>query len=231
MGRLTQDEVNSLYKMLYILDRLFEKYNIKYVLMSGSLLGAMRNLVNSKGQIPGSMIPGDDDIDLGVSDTDEHKLQYVKQDLAKYDYVLKKTDPLGRVIYKVFETDGQKVCKDLKLFNYCMKFKFPFVDIFILRNTNGRVTFRDPINKLMYGKEWFSIDELLPIRRAKFGPLEVSVPNNPIPYLIRTYGPDCFVKKRSTFDHKNLKIQLSESEATYEHEIPSIDVTEFYKQI
>ena len=151
--------------------------------------------------------------------------------LFRSDYVLKKTDPLGRVIYKVFETDGQKVCKDLKLFNYCMKFKFPFVDIFILRNTNGRVTFRDPINKLMYGKEWFSIDELLPIRRAKFGPLEVSVPNNPIPYLIRTYGPDCFVKKRSTFDHKNLKIQLSESEATYEHEIPSIDVTEFYKQI
>lgn len=222
MGRLTQEEVNSLYKMLYILDQLFQKYNIKYVLMSGSLLGAVRD----KG-----LIISDDDVDLSIAESDEHKLQYVKHDLAKYDYVLKKTDPLGRVIYKVFETNGQKVCKDLKLFNYCMKFKFPFVDIFILRNCNGRVTFRDPINKLMYGKEWFSIDELLPIRRAKFGPLEVSVPNNPIPYLIRTYGPDCFVKKRSTFDHKNLKIQLSESEVTYEHEIPSIDVTEFYKQI
>lgn len=222
MDRLTQEEVNSLYKMLYILDRLFEKYDIKYILMSGSLLGAVRDR---------GLIISDDDIDTGIPESDEHKLQYVKQDLAKYDYVLKKTDPLGRVIYKVFETDGQKVCKDLKLFNYCMKFKFPFVDIFILRNTNGRVTFRDPINKLMYGKEWFSIDELLPIRRAKFGPLEVSVPNNPIPYLIRTYGPDCFVKKRSTFDHKNLKIQISESDATYEHELPSIDAREFYKQI
>ncbi len=222
MDRLTQEEVNSLYKMLYILDRLFEKYDIKYILMSGSLLGAVRDR---------GLIISDSDIDLSIAESDEYKLQYVKQDLAKYDYVLKKTDPLGRVIYKVFETDGQKVCKDFKLFNYCMKFKFPFVDIFILRNTNGIITFRDPINKLMYGKEWFSIDELLPIKRAKFGPLEVSVPNNPIPYLIRTYGPDCFVKKRSTFDHKNLKIQLSESDATYEHELPSIDITEFYKQI
>ena len=42
MGRLTQEEVNSLYKMLYILDQLFQKYNIKYVLMSGSLLGAVQ---------------------------------------------------------------------------------------------------------------------------------------------------------------------------------------------
>lgn len=222
MDRLTQEEVNSLYKMLYILDRLFEKYDIKYILMSGSLLGAVRDR---------GLIISDSDIDLSIAESDEYKLQYVKQDLAKYDYVLKKTDPLGRVIYKVFETDGQKVCKDFKLFNYCMKFKFPFVDIFILRNTNGIITFRDPINKLMYMKEWFFIDELLPIRRAKFGPLEVSVPNNPIPYLIRTYGPDCFVKKRSTFDHKNLKIQISESDATYEHELPSIDITEFYKQI
>lgn len=210
--RLSQDQVNKLYEMMYILHNLFMKYGIRYIIISGSLLGAVRDR---------GLITMDDDIDIGVWEQDEHKLMKLKTDISKYDLLMTKTDPLMRTIYRVFPENGDPLCKDLKLHNYCMDFKFPFIDIFILKQTNKHILFKDLITRMMYRTEYFNTHEVFPLRLVQFGPLQLVAPRDPIPYLNRLYGPDWPTTKRSIFNHRTLKLEQSEHKIdSYNHEYP-----------
>ena len=61
-------------EMLFYLHNLFEKYNIKYFIYWGTLLGAVRH----KG-----LIPWDTDVDLYIHENDKQKIKTLKPIIEK----------------------------------------------------------------------------------------------------------------------------------------------------
>lgn len=117
-------------ELLKIFDTLCRKYNIKYCLSCGSMLGAVRH----KG-----FIPWDNDIDIWMTRTEFEKF-YAHQEELPDDYLLimptmyganKYLDAVPRIIYKKM---GVKVDKNICEYynNYYNKFH---LDIFFIDKT------------------------------------------------------------------------------------------------
>jgi len=91
-GTITEDEVTYLHELLSIVVQKFNEHNITYWLDGGTLLGATRNH-------PPGIIRNDDDIDLGVKDSDyermhdilskDKRLSWFRGDWGAWKYGLK----------------------------------------------------------------------------------------------------------------------------------------------
>jgi hypothetical protein len=155
------------------IDALFEG-RIPYCIEGGTLLGAIRH---------GEIIPWDDDIDLRISWTYERVLRSLA--FAEYNIVIQPSF-FG---YKVYFEDGQPVAGTT--------WKYPSVDIFVCAGRH----FANAIARRLWPKSYINRDELLPLKQYQLGPIQVWGPNNPIPYLDRTYGADWRVIGRLGPDH------------------------------
>lgn len=107
MKKLNQEEIKTIQlKMLSYIDKLCQKNNIKYTLIGGSLIGAIRH----KG-----MIPWDDDIDIGLvydeyiklikvlRENDEYILLDHERNKKYYFPLAKLVDKSTKLIEKDFE--------------------------------------------------------------------------------------------------------------------------------
>ena len=74
---------NSLYRLMKDFDSLCLKYNIRYWVIGGTALGVVRN----KG-----ILPHDDDIDVGILESDFEKLSNVLKNNDKYELSIKDED-------------------------------------------------------------------------------------------------------------------------------------------
>lgn len=171
-----------LHQMLFDIDQLLINAGIKYWVIGGTLLGAVRHR---------STIPWDDDVDIGILNKDTKNLLKIEQDFNKCGYSLVKT------------WFGYKVCisnrKNIEGFDW----SYPFVDIFIYnkdKNTN--------ITKLhikrareTWPKDGFMDTELFPLKNYDFGNFIVLGPNKAEPYLDRLYGDNWNKIAYREYDH------------------------------
>lgn len=126
--RILQDRALSI---LLDIDKFCRKYNIKYWIASGTLLGAIRH---------GGFIPWDDDLDIEMTETEFKKFEKA---IAKYGFesnmnlVLQthKTDPMYFIMHAKVRNEDWPI-KDIFGMDRGYKYKGAFIDIFHLRRSS-----------------------------------------------------------------------------------------------
>ena len=178
------DIIYKIYKMIYIVDRILNIYNIDYWMEGGTLLGALRHQ---------GIIPWDEDADIQILDKDEYKLEELKPIFNKFGYSMDKTW-WG---YKIYPSDGI-IIKD---FNW----KYPGLDIFvaeIFKDDDIKLRYKYPQAQERFSKCFSYYKDIYPLKRYKFGSFEINGPNNPYTYLNSCYGNDWYDIAYMEYNHE-----------------------------
>jgi lipopolysaccharide cholinephosphotransferase len=170
---INDDHVQDLYQMLKDVTDLFHKENISYSLISGSLLGAVRQ---------SGHIPWDDDMDLMINQQMEVKLNQLSDTLKTLGYNLTVLKDMYK-ISKISSNMASRKSKDNQV-------TYPWIDIFVMHHNkiDKVVEYYKDLNKKLWPKEWFYEDDFFPLKEHKFGPLTVCAANFPEVYLSQFYG-------------------------------------------
>lgn len=203
-------DITNIYKLLYILDKIFISHDLEYWIEGGTLLGAIRH---------GGIIPWDDDGDIEFWDSDRNKLESLRQEFAKYGVVLMDTW-FG---YKIFFEDG----KPIKGFDWL----YPAVDLFPMKVEDGKVVYSYPRAQKAFGHCYFEVDDMYPLQRYRFGSFYVTgVTKDYVKkYLDRCYGNDWKDYAYQMFDHENEKpIKKVKVKLTQKEKLPAMPI-EFRK--
>lgn len=158
---MSKEDHNMLVSIMDRLNRLFKEENVINILIGGSLMGAMRYK---------NRMPWDDDIDLGIFDSD----QFERLSFAKYGLSTRKVY-FG---YKVYDT----------VHNYSSRLEktVPFIDIFIYDMIEpGVYFFRSQKARDMWPREKMS--NIFPTSTCEFAGLLLSCPKNPKLFLNQAY--------------------------------------------
>jgi|WetSurMetagenome_2_1015567.scaffolds.fasta_scaffold239615_2 lipopolysaccharide cholinephosphotransferase len=196
-------DVTTIYKLLYLLDKIFRENKIEYWIEGGTLLGAVRH----KG-----LIPWDNDGDIEFWEKDIKKIKALEAKFKKYNVVLMKTW-FG---YKIFFSDG----KPIKGF----KWLFPAIDLFPMKKSpNGssdKLIFSYKDAQKLFGYCSFKANEMYPLERYDFGSFQLTGISKKYvkQYLDKCYGEDWADFAYEMFDHENerkkkkIKIKLTKEE-------------------
>ena len=169
---------------LKIIDDILNKNNIYYTIAYGTLLGAVRHW---------DMIPWDDDADITILRKDFNNVMNLKDEFKKYGLILESDWKL----IKVYFDDT----------------KFPFIDIFIHDDENGKIVrchkpFDVKCNQIDKINDWwwdwinYPSSWIIPRKRFKFGNIEVWGPKEAEKILKFWYGNDCLTTcQTAILDH------------------------------
>lgn len=179
---ITQKEVDQLYYILDAVDKLCKQFGIRYFVIGGTLLGALRH---------GGLIPWDDDLDIAIIGEDSYKLlgEEFGEELGRYGLKLD-TFPHG---YKISLKNSHRTP---------FEWNYPFVDIFVMSKRRGRWEYESEVTQSVWN-DYLEENELFPLKTCGFGPLNVPCPNKSEQYLKRGYGDDVFTHYYEQYDHKN----------------------------
>jgi phosphorylcholine metabolism protein LicD len=157
--KISENKALALYQLMSDVHEILEKHKITYWIHSGTLLGAVRH---------SGLIPFDDDLDISMLHEDEIKLQDALEELRVYGYQIRHS--------KIYA-----VCKKLScLDNAC-------IDIFITHNYNDKILYTNLEIRKKFPNDYFFKDEIFPLKKYKFGELELYGPNNANNALDRQY--------------------------------------------
>ena len=173
----------KLINLLKVLTKYLNENNITHWIIGGTLLGSVRH---------GDIIPWDDDVDIGIFEKDFDKL-------------------IG--LNLLFNELGYEIVPDWKIHKFRkIGISYPFVDIFVYTNIDNIYYMNRQDLRIKWTNEYYTHDELFPLKKYKLGELTLDGPNYPIGYLNRMY-PDWQHFGIQTFNHKtmsaaNYKISL-----------------------
>lgn len=177
--------VQRIYQIIKDIDGFFTLCKIPYWVDSGTLLGAVRH---------NGLIPWDDDFDVCILKDQEQKFLRLSFILEKFGYKVIGM-PYG---YKIYPIDGDPLEN--------RPWKYPSCDIFVVIAREQKFHYQMHWNQeKTAGTFYMSSEELFPLRKYVFGPLVVSGPNNPYPYLNRWYGDDWMAMAHTSYDHQKGK--------------------------
>jgi len=163
----------ELYSLMTDVNDILVKNNIHYWGVSGTTIGALRH----KG-----IITWDDDIDISVWHKDWLNIlspNIVNQFKKIGCIVVKET---GLNLIKVFYKDAEYDKKNYKL---------PFIDIFsasLDKKVPCKVVYTHKWAREGWPKDHLYLEELYPLRYAKFGKTHILIPNKSEDYLNRFFG-------------------------------------------
>jgi phosphorylcholine metabolism protein LicD len=176
---LSDEDSYNLYKLLHRVVKILEKNNIVYWASSGTFLGAIR----CKG-----IIKWDDDLDLCVLHQDKDRLKNVID--KENDIYL---DLSSTLVNKIKYKTG----------------KYPFVDIFFMvpESENGKIVYKCALKRARdtFKYESYLEKELVPLKKTKFGAMEISIPNEYKRYFVSNFGKNWNKEGVISYDHKRDK--------------------------
>lgn len=207
---LSEQDVIQVYQLLKDVQEILEFGGIRYWIVAGTLLGAVRHE---------GLIPWDDDLDICIDKTQMKEFLALKPLFEKLGYDMRRW---SNIMYKVFSKNGPSYfekSKDGKRKN----FTWPFIDIFFYECKKDRVYYgwkkvkqpREDEGVLIY------THELFPFKMYQFGELYVPGPNNPYPYLFSCYGNDCLEVGCFGHNHTGKKKGKGSIKLTSDHKKPA----------
>jgi len=213
IARWTASEWLLAEQMLRDVSGILKDANITHTLVFGSLLGAMRHQ---------GVIPWDDDIDLGIFEKDEQRLQELAPLLKQAGYGmarLEKRTPEGlEFFYKIWITTIPST--------FSKAFSWPFLDIFI---------FRPSQDEDMMMLDWHPIKASLleSFKSVPFGNLTMPVPEEAEALTERFYKDFRTVCATSRFIHRHEKhaIEMTRSLAEVQDAGCFVQMHEYAKNI
>ena len=195
--RLNQRAVNDAYEALAFLDYVFTKHNIKYTVEGGTEMGAIRH---------GGLIPWDDDVDLVVFENDDKVGAIIKKEIGLHHV----EDKFGWVPYI-----GDITILPALTSNYINTDLFPNL-VKCSKMYKGKpfytYNFKGDCGRI-WNNWYFEYNEIYPLRKCKFGPLELFCKNDVSKLYNRFYGKDWmdvgYTENHSFNDGRNKKIKLT----------------------
>jgi lipopolysaccharide cholinephosphotransferase len=181
---ITTKDKADINNYLQIISNIFDNHDIKYWIISGTLLGSVRH---------GDMVPWDDDADIGVLESDINKI------LGLNEYL---------------KTIGYEIAKSWRIHKFRkIGTEYPFVDIFCFIKEKNKYIMNHIDLIYEWPNEYYLEDELFPLKKYKFGNMYLYGPNYPLKHLDRMYSNWRIVGKQNT-DHKtgkrtNITIRLN----------------------
>jgi phosphorylcholine metabolism protein LicD len=152
---LKEKDAIELYSLMNIIHTLLTNENIEYFPVGGTLLGAIRNF---------GLIPWDFDLDICIMEKDIPKLH--NQNCLNY---------LNNNNCSILKTS---TC-------FYIKYKSISIDIFPWnKKTHNTYGFAFPTAAKIWSKRIFYHNDLYPLKKYNFGPIQILGPNNPHNYLI-----------------------------------------------
>jgi len=189
LAQISPETSIALYQLMKDVDMVMNKHGLEYWIEGGTLLGAVRH----KG-----IIPYDDDLDIEINEKDIEKLPTVLHDLNKLGYHvytdLKNIDVTKLSWIQVVNRDK---CSN----------KEHGIDIFVVIFNDENSRFKNEAAQDFFGHKTFTKSEIYPLKKYQFGEIEVSGPNNPIPYLENYYSKDVMTKGCISGQHSNPSIK------------------------
>jgi phosphorylcholine metabolism protein LicD len=173
---LSDEDSYNLYKLLHRVIKLLEKNDIPYWASGGTFLGAIR----CKG-----IIKWDDDLDLCVLYEDKDRL---KNAIDKENDIY--LDLRSGLVNKIKHKSGT----------------YPFVDIFFMvpELEDGKIVYKCALKRARdtWKYEKYLESELVPLKKTKFGAIEIAIPNKYERYFISYFGENWNKEGVISYDHK-----------------------------
>lgn len=188
-SNMTPKQAGKLYQMLSIVHNLFEKEEISCIMTGGTQLGALRH---------GGIIPWDDDADLFVLKQDREKIENLKQQLNAVGLDIIPCH-LG---FKIFDNNGTSV-KESNLV-----YKYPFIDICLAVEINGKITYENEHFRTHYAGEYFTVGEWNSRSLQKFGPIQLCGAREPEKFCKRAFGDTSMKYGFQLLNHRTFKIEI-----------------------
>lgn len=157
-----QENLKSVIDLLRNINYFLRKHNITYWVISATLLSAVRN---------GAMLPWYDDADISMNVQD---LPFLYRCLEEQNLItIRHLSDRYRLHWKEQENEEHP---------------YPFVDVFPCEYNNKYVVYKNDIAFFYLFDEWFTYDEIFPLKEWKFEDFQVYGPNNPYRYLDKNFG-------------------------------------------
>jgi hypothetical protein len=179
----SREEASAMHEILLIMDKFFKRYNINYFIMAGTLLGGVRNK-------PPGILYWDDDIDVGIFDSDLSKLKRLLKDTEFLKLVEVNNIGFG---YQLYPKAHRKSNTNKKEFIY---------DIFIFEKNNKRGGY-SIINNWFDFEHIPSKDYIFPIKYKTFWDMRLPFPNKSLEWLKIVFGNNVMDVAKYTNHYSN----------------------------
>ena len=191
--------------------KIFEKHNIEYWAIAGTLLGSIREH---------NIIEHDDDIDLGLLKEDFLKLQNNENNIIndlnneglhllienpelKSNAIVSKRKNNDYTKNKISTGNTNALEEATRIAGETIR-----IDIMAIENIDGKYTYSYDEHRTMWSNSWFNENELYPLKKGILNNLKINIPNTPEKYLERVYGDctgnDCWKTPKKTHNHINI---------------------------